>query len=323
MGQVLGAEQALRAASSIASARISRLAVTTSRRSFGPGAQRIEHRRDAGRRDLRVVGEHGGQRRPADRRARAEVLLEMIGVEFDQARDSASSPPTSRPVSGSASLADLGDHAVATAIQPFPTTRSRRTRRALCEDEAGRDPSRRPSGVMRRRQKRVTSTMRSATRSRTSSSWKMPRMADARALLRRGSGRPRRRGWWRRARPSARRAAGRRWSATKPRAMLTRCCSPPEKVAGGSATAARGTFSRVSSVAAPGAGARPRSSAVLDGGLGDDVERADARDDAQELADIAEHRVRRRRIMRRGSAAGDVHRSRRRRATRTRPWSQR
>ena len=59
----------------------------------------------------------------------------------------------------------------------------------------------------------------------------------------------------------------------KPRAMLTRCCSPPENVAGGSAQSRSGMLSRAAGAAARCA--RPRVAlAALDQRLGDDVERA-------------------------------------------------
>ena len=58
----------------------------------------------------------------------------------------------------------------------------------------------------------------------------------------------------------------------KPRAMLTRCCSPPEKVEGGSAQSRSGMLRRRSS--SPGALARLGAGhAVGDQRLGDDVER--------------------------------------------------
>ena len=76
----------------------------------------------------------------------------------------------------------------------------------------------------------------------------------------------------------------------KPRARLTRCCSPPEKVAGGIACSRAGMFSFSSSARAASRAAcwsMPRASQDL----GDDVECGNARDDAQELADIAERLV--------------------------------
>ena len=111
------------------------------------------------------------------------------------------------------------------------------------------------------------------------------------------------------------------WSVMKPRAMLTRCCSPPEKVAGGRlqsrsrqvepASRSRGAVARRLAVGAAG-----------DQRLGDDVERRDARHDAQELADIADgvaahgqHRARvgawRGRPARRGARRGSGPRRRR------------
>ena len=48
-------------------------------------AEGIEHRRDAGRRDLRVIGEHRAAGVPQHRRAGKEMGFEMVGVQFDQA----------------------------------------------------------------------------------------------------------------------------------------------------------------------------------------------------------------------------------------------
>ena len=82
--------------------------------------------------------------------------------------------------------------------------------------------------------------------------------------------------------------------------MLTRCCSPPEKVAGGSGHSGPGMLSRRSSSAAV-ARAASRGDAARDQRLGDDVERRHARHGAQELADVADGVARSAR-MRRGAA---------------------
>ena len=58
-------------------------------------AQGIEHGGDAGGRDLRVMGQHRGDRVPAHFRARRVVAFEMVGVEFDQARDDVVAPMSS------------------------------------------------------------------------------------------------------------------------------------------------------------------------------------------------------------------------------------
>ncbi|ENN84499.1 hypothetical protein RHSP_72570 [Rhizobium freirei PRF 81] len=102
-----------------------------------------------------------------------------------------------------------------------------------------------------------TSRMRLPTASRTSSSWKMPRratpasffcsiMSTTTARLRASSDA---------VGSSSRRMA---WSVMKPRAMLTRCCSPPEKVAGGNCQSSGGRFSWASNSAA-----RSRASATV------------------------------------------------------------
>ena len=73
------------------------------------------------------------------------------------------------------------------------------------------------------------------------------------------------------------------------RAMLTRCCSPPEKVAGGSAHSRAGNAEQAEQEF--GATARlVQWRAASHHRLGHDVDRADPRDHAQELADEA-HRV--------------------------------
>ena len=51
-----------------------------------PDAERIEHGGDAGGRDLRVMRLHGGDRVPAHAGTRRVVALEVIGMEFDEAR---------------------------------------------------------------------------------------------------------------------------------------------------------------------------------------------------------------------------------------------
>ena len=94
---------------------------------------------------------------------------------------------------------------------------------------------------------------------------------------------------------------------SKPRAMLTRCCSPPEKVAGGSGPQALGMLStrqqdRARALGAPRRVPTPSARQRL----GHDVERRHPRDDAQELADVAQ-----------GAAAHVEHRAAARRATRS------
>ncbi len=51
---------------------------------FPPDPQRIEHRSDAGGRDLAVVGDHCCDRVPVDLRPRHVVRLDMVGVELHQ-----------------------------------------------------------------------------------------------------------------------------------------------------------------------------------------------------------------------------------------------
>ena len=77
------------------------------------------------------------------------------------------------------------------------------------------------------------------------------------------------------------------WPAMKPRARLTRCCSPPENVAGGMRVQPRRDIA--AAAATPGLVARGvRVDAARQQHLGDDVQRGHPRHDAQELADIAQ-----------------------------------
>jgi hypothetical protein len=48
--------------------------------------QGVENRRDPRANDLRIMGEHRGQRRPFDARARHEMHFEMVGMKLHQAR---------------------------------------------------------------------------------------------------------------------------------------------------------------------------------------------------------------------------------------------
>ncbi len=128
--------------------------------------------------------------------------------------------------------------------------------------------------------------MRSATASRTSWSWKMPSKATPAAFLAAISAITTSRFL------ASSEAVGSSSSRTgcsvmKPRAMLTRCCSPPEKVAGGSAQSFSGRLSCASRARALSRAALALL-AALDQRFGDDIERRDARHGAQELADIAD-----------------------------------
>jgi len=69
--------------------------------------------------------------------------------------------------------------------------------------------------------------------------------------------------------------------------MLTRCCSPPEKVVGDRAQSRSGMLSRASSARARLC--RRRRDARGAQRLGHDVERGHPGHDAQELADMAQH----------------------------------
>ena len=154
--------------------------------------------------------------------------------------------------------------------------------------QSGRSERERPARrLMRPRARRTptTSITRSARRARTSSSWKIAR--NPAPLARRSainSTTASRFSASSEAVGSSRMSSA--WSPAKPRAILTRCCSPPEKVAGGSRHSRSGRLRRVSREAA-----RAARRLGLETGLsrrgGDDVDRGDARNDAQELADVA------------------------------------
>ncbi len=132
----------------------------------------------------------------------------------------------------------------------------------------------------------VTSTIRSAISSRTSSSWTIATIATPlRFFSSISSTTTARLAASSEAVGSSSSRIGR--SEMKPRAMLTRCCSPPEKVDGGSAHSRSGMLRRRSSCARPLARLLARD-AVRDQRLGHHVERGDARHRAQELADIAD-----------------------------------
>ena len=78
-------------------------------------------------------------------------------------------------------------------------------------------------------------------------------------------------------------------SEMKPRAMLTRCCSPPENVDGGNVQSRSGILRRRSS-RPPSRAPRARA-AIHDQRLRDHVERRHARHRTQELADITDGRA--------------------------------
>ena len=74
-------------------------------------AEGIEHRGDAGGGDLRVVGHHRAAGVPEHARARHEMRLEMVGVQFDQAGQQIIALAVD-PALRAAALADLDDAAM-------------------------------------------------------------------------------------------------------------------------------------------------------------------------------------------------------------------
>ena len=125
-----------------------------------------------------------------------------------------------------------------------------------------------------------------ATESRMAASWKMPTMAAprARASLIMATTMAALAGSSEAVGSSSSRTG---CPAAKPRARFTRCCSPPEKVAGGKACRRAGMLSRSSSSVAwarASGSAAPRAMA----GSATMARVGDARDGAEELADAAD-----------------------------------
>ena len=77
----------------------------------GADAHRVEHGGRAGGRQLRVAGEHGVQRIPLHARPGSEVVLQVVGMQFDQARQQVVAAQVLAAAAGSG--ADVGDQAVA------------------------------------------------------------------------------------------------------------------------------------------------------------------------------------------------------------------
>ncbi len=139
-------------------------------------AERIEDGGDAGGGDLRVVGHDGGEAVPADVVARREVAFEVIGVQLDQTRNERVAAHVDARL-GRVALAYLGDHAVGNGDPAVAD-------RAVGEDHDGIGKHE-AFGIVHAgtiasdgaAPKATTSTTRSATRVRTSSSWKTPTTA--------------------------------------------------------------------------------------------------------------------------------------------------
>src|SRR5262245_18614721 len=155
------------------------------------------------------------------------MLLQVIGVQLDQPWSQQVAAEIEAAPLGCATGADLGD---ALAVEGDPAVDHRVGQHHLgVLDNNGLAHGSPASPTAANLD---TSMTRSATRDLTSSSWKMPSSA-APARLRVSM----------KATTASRLAASSEavgssssrigCSAAKPRAMLTRCCSPPEKVAGG------------------------------------------------------------------------------------------
>ena len=242
-------------------------------------AQRIEHRGDAGRGALRVVRDHRRARRPACQRARLHLAFQIVGVGIDDAGDQVVAVEVVGGGRAGAARLHVGDATVShhqCAVQ---------RRIGQHQDGVGEDRL----VVMRHPASGVRANSRSAIASRTSASWQIATMAVPRAFASliiamttaRFSASSEAVG-------SSSSSTG--WPPMKPRARFTRCCSPPENVAGGSPCSRRGMFSRSSSSVAMRR-AWSCGPSRSDEDLRDDVERRHARHHAQELADIAEGRV--------------------------------
>jgi hypothetical protein len=129
--------------------------------------QRVEHGRDAGGGDLGVVCHHRRHARPFDAGTRREVLLEIVGMQLDQARHEIVAFEIGGAGGARAARIHLDDAAVAdhdSAVE-FGIER----------DHAGVRENRFSAHVCA--PGRATLCRRVASASRTATSWKMPTMA--------------------------------------------------------------------------------------------------------------------------------------------------
>ena len=135
-------------------------------------AERIQHRRDTRRDGLRVMRQHGGTRRPAGIGARLHLAFQIVGVHIHDAGDQVLPAQILRGCQVAAAWLDLDD--------PLATDHDGAMDDLIPQDELGVGQD----GVGRHAAsgRGETSKSRSATRSRTSASWKMPMIAAPRAL---------------------------------------------------------------------------------------------------------------------------------------------
>ena len=242
--------------------------------------QRVEHGGDAGRDDLSVVAHAGRGRRPVRAAARGDVLLQVVGVQLDQPRQQVVA------LEVDARRATAGCRRSATsAIRPSRTTTWPSNGR-VGEDDGGRsrigvtdvgvhDEFRgRCPGDPRSRPRRAPLVVEDADERRAARSW--PRGSVRRTTRRLAAS----------SEAVGSSSSSRRGVTMKPRAMLTRCCSPPEKVAGGRSHKVGGMFRRPAGPRR--AGLRLVASSVAAGAVAasSHARRASARAArAQELAD--------------------------------------
>ena len=135
-------------------------------------AERIQHRRDARRDGLRVMRQHGGTGRPARIGARLHLTFQIVGVDIHDAGDQVLPAQILRGCQVAAARLDLDD--------PLAADHDGAMDDLIPQDEVGVGQD----GVGRHAAsgRGETSNRRSATRSRTSISWKMPMIAAPRAL---------------------------------------------------------------------------------------------------------------------------------------------
>ena len=235
---------------------------------LAPDPQRIQHRGDARGRQLPVIGDHRRDRIPEHLWARHVMRFEMVGVQLDQAgHDQVAAGVLA--ARGRVALAELGDAAIG---ESDPAALDH----AIGQHDAGIAEDGLVAVVISHlflhaaAANDVTSTIRSAIRWRISSSWTIATIATPwRFFSSISSTTTARLAASSEAVGSSSSRIGR--SEMKPRAMLTRCCSPPEKVDGGSAHSRSGMLRRRSSAPACSRASVARRS-VRDQRLGDDVD---------------------------------------------------
>ena len=106
-----------------------------------PDADRVQHRRDAGADDLRIVRQHGCDRRgPKGVRARLEMLLHVVGMDLDQARQQEIAFQVLAAADGARILHDLNDSTALDAHRAVDDRISRHHPRIAQDQSAAHPP---------------------------------------------------------------------------------------------------------------------------------------------------------------------------------------